>query len=49
MMKIQSTLNEEDDLLTLETSDEALETAGGNEVVGSFTLGACTDLSVCPA
>jgi len=49
MMKFQSTLNEEDDLLTLETSDEALETAGANEVVGSFTLGACTGLSVCPA
>jgi len=49
MMKIQSTLNEEDDLLTLDISDEALETVGGNEVVGNFTLGACTGLSVCPA
>ena len=49
MMKIQSTLNEEDDFLTFEISDEALETVGGNEVVGNFTLGACTGLSVCPA
>ena len=49
MMKIQSTLNEEDDFLTFEISDEALETAGGIEVVGNFTLGACTGLSVCPA
>ena len=36
MMKFQSTLNEEDDLLTFEISDEALETAGGIEVVGNL-------------
>jgi hypothetical protein len=28
-------------------SDEALESAGGNEIAGNFTLGACTGLSVC--
>ena len=28
-------------------SDEALERAGGNEIAGNFTLGACTGLSVC--
>jgi hypothetical protein len=47
MMKFPSSLNEED-LLTYGVSDEALETAGGNEIAGNFTLGACTGLSVCP-
>ena len=47
MTKFLSTLDEED-LLTYEVSDEALETAGGNEIAGNFTLGACTGLSVCP-
>ena len=47
MMKFPSTLNEED-LLTYEVSDEVLETAGGNEIIGNYTLAACTGLSVCP-
>jgi hypothetical protein len=37
----------EEILLTYEVSDEALESAGGNEIAGNFTLGACTGLSVC--
>jgi hypothetical protein len=37
----------EENLLAYETSDEALETAGGKEIAGNFTLGACTGLSVC--
>ena len=48
MMKFPSTLDEEN-LLTYEVSDEVLETAGGKEIAGIFTLGACTGLSVCPA
>jgi hypothetical protein len=48
MMKFPSTLNEEN-LLTYEVSDEALETAGGKEIAAIFTLGSCTGLSVCPA
>jgi hypothetical protein len=40
--------SKEEDLLAQEVSDEALEAAGGNEVVGNYTLAACTGLSVCP-
>jgi hypothetical protein len=47
MTKILSTLDGED-LLTYEVSDDALETAGGNEIAGNYTLAACTGLSVCP-
>jgi hypothetical protein len=36
-----------ENLLTYDVSDEALETAGGKETAGNFTLGACTGLSVC--
>jgi hypothetical protein len=46
-MKFPSTLDEEN-LLTYQVSDEALETAGGNEIAGSYTLASCTGLSVCP-
>ena len=38
----------EEDLPTCEVSDEALEAAGANEVVGNYTLAACTGLSECP-
>jgi hypothetical protein len=38
----------EEEILAFEVSDEALEIAAGKEKVGSFTLGACTGLSVCP-
>ena len=38
---------DEDNLFTY-LSDEALETAGGHELAGNFTLGSCTGLSVCP-
>jgi hypothetical protein len=48
MMKFLSTLDEENPL-TYEVSDEALETAGGNEIAGNYTLASCTGLSVCPA
>jgi hypothetical protein len=47
MMTFLDSSNEEI-LLTHEVSDEALEAAGGNEVVGNYTLAACTGLSVCP-
>jgi hypothetical protein len=48
MTKFLSTLDEED-LLTYDVSDGALETAGGNEIAGNYTLAACTGLSVCPS
>jgi hypothetical protein len=38
----------EEDLPACEVSDEALEAAGVNEVVGNYTLAACTGLSECP-
>jgi hypothetical protein len=40
--------SKEEDQLTHEVSDEALEAAGANEVAGNYTLAACTGLSVCP-
>ena len=46
MKKFLSTSDEEN-VLTYEVSDEALETAGGNEIGGNYTLAACTGLSVC--
>jgi hypothetical protein len=46
-MAFLATSNEED-LLTHEVSDDALERAGWNEVAGNYTLAACTGLSVCP-
>jgi hypothetical protein len=47
MMKFPSSLDE--DLLTCEVSDEALEIAGGKDIAANFTLGSCTGLSECPA
>ena len=50
-----STMNHYDltdeDILTFEVSDEALETAAGTgkEKAGNYTLGFCTGLSACPA
>jgi len=40
----------ENDLLVYEVSDEALEAAvrAGQGNAASFTLGACTGLTVCP-
>ena len=35
-------------LATSNEEDAALETVGGNEVAGNYTLAACTGLSVCP-
>jgi hypothetical protein len=32
-----------------ELSDEALEALDGNNVMGAYTLAACTGLSACPA
>jgi hypothetical protein len=40
----------EQEILAYDVSDEALEiAAGGKEKAGSFTLGACTGLTVCPS
>jgi hypothetical protein len=38
----------EEEILSFEVSDEALETAGSKDKVGAYTLYACTGLSVCP-
>jgi len=40
-------LNQEEEILSFEVSDEALENAAGSEQ--AFTLGACSGLSVCPS
>jgi hypothetical protein len=40
-------MTNEEDILAFEVSDEALEAAAGSEQA-SYTLGACTGLSVCP-
>ncbi len=37
----------EDELFSVDVSDEALESVG-NEEQANFTLGSCTGLSVCP-
>ena len=43
-------LETEEETLTFDVSDEALEIAAGNaSEVMNFTLGACTGLSACPA
>jgi hypothetical protein len=41
----------EEDILSFDVSDEALETAAGTgkEKAGNYTLGFCTGLSACPA
>jgi hypothetical protein len=40
----------EEEILTCEVSDEALETAAGTgkEKAANYTLGFCTGLSACP-
>ena len=40
----------EEEILTYEVSDEAIENGGGTdkEIAGNFTLGAYSGLSVCP-
>ena len=48
MMTFIDTSNEED-LLTHEVSDEALEAAGAYEVAANFTLAACTNMWQCAA
>jgi len=39
----------EEAILTCEVSDEALETAAGQDKAGNYTLAYCSGLSVCPA
>jgi hypothetical protein len=39
----------DEEILTSDVSDEALETAAGSEKSANYTLGACTGFSVCPA
>ncbi len=38
----------DEELLSYEVSDEALETAGNAGKENAYTLGACSGLSVCP-
>jgi hypothetical protein len=38
----------DDEILSFEVADEALESAAGVDKAEPFTLGACTGLSVCP-
>jgi hypothetical protein len=43
-------LDQTEDILTCEISDEALETAAAkeNEIAGRYTLAYCTYLQLCP-
>jgi hypothetical protein len=38
----------EEQAFNSEIPDELLERVGANEIVGQYTLAACTGLSVCP-
>ena len=43
------TMKTEEEVLSFDVSDEALESAAGTpEEKANYTLGACTGLSVCP-
>jgi len=44
---IDITRKTEEEVLSFDVSDEALESAAGT-TEASYTLGACTGLSVCP-
>jgi hypothetical protein len=44
-----SALNTQDETLTFDISDEALEIAGSAASGQNFTLANCTGLSACPA
>ena len=50
MKNIASTLEiTEEEILSFDVSDEALEVAGGSSnEKANFTLGGCSGLSVCP-
>ena len=39
----------DEEILSYEVSDEALETAGSVGSENAYTLGACSGLSVCPS
>ena len=39
----------EDEVLTFDVSDDALEVAAGSKEASNYTLGACTGLGVCPS
>ena len=39
----------DEEILSYEVSDEALETAGNVGQESAYTLGACSGLSVCPS
>jgi hypothetical protein len=45
---IDITTKTEQEILSFDVSDEALEGAAGTTENANYTLGACTGLSVCP-
>lgn len=46
---MKNTEQTEEEILTFEVTDEALENAASTQQkYGNFTLGACSGLSVCP-
>ena len=47
MSEVTLVLDQEEEILSFEVSDEALETAAAGKE-NAFTLGACSGLSVCP-
>lgn len=40
--------HQEEDIFSLEVSDEVLESAAGSETAANYTLGGCTAIQVCP-
>ena len=47
-MPKQVLIVDDEETLTYDVSDEALETAAGAEKSANYTLGACSGFSVCP-
>jgi hypothetical protein len=41
-------IQQKEDILCFEVSDDALEGAAGSETAANYTLGACTTIQVCP-
>ena len=49
-MNVAMGLNQqEEDILSFAVSDDALESAAGNEIAVNYSLGGCTAIQHCPA
>jgi hypothetical protein len=48
-MNSTAQLNEKEEILSFEVSDEVLESAAGTELTPPYTIALCTWLLVCPS